>query len=109
MGDRIREGWLAHRGKATAAAAAAAGVAAIALSSFGDIAVDSTSPPPPVTTVVATTTPPCLLYPSDAADDLPCVDLGCRRIIKKKIYTQYVSLIALSATVCCSITLHVAT
>jgi len=58
MGDRIREGWLAHRGKATAAAAAAAGVAAIALSSFGDIAVDSTSPPPPVTTVVATTTPP---------------------------------------------------
>ena len=26
----------------------------------------------------------CLLYPSDAADDLPCVDLGGRRIIKKK-------------------------
>ena len=24
------------------------------------------------------------LYTSDAADDLPCVDLGCRRIIKKK-------------------------
>ena len=26
----------------------------------------------------------CLLYPSDAADDLPCVDLGGRRIITKK-------------------------
>ncbi|WP_460413834.1 hypothetical protein, partial [Staphylococcus aureus] len=24
----------------------------------------------------------CLLYTSDAADDTPCVDLGCRRIIK---------------------------
>ena len=27
---------------------------------------------------------PCTLYTSDAADDLPCVDLGGRRIIKKK-------------------------
>ena len=26
----------------------------------------------------------CLLYTSDAADDLPCVDLGGRRNIKKK-------------------------
>ena len=26
----------------------------------------------------------CLLYTSDAADDMQCVDLGCRRIIKKK-------------------------
>ena len=26
----------------------------------------------------------CLLYTSDAADDLPCVDLGGRRILKKK-------------------------
>ena len=26
----------------------------------------------------------CLLYPSDAAADLPCVDLGGRRTIKKK-------------------------
>ena len=26
----------------------------------------------------------CLLYTSDAADDLLCVDLGCRRIITKK-------------------------
>src|SRR5680860_1642592 len=32
----------------------------------------------------------CLLYTSDAADDLLCVDLGGRRIIKKKnsIYDQ---------------------
>ena len=28
----------------------------------------------------------CLLYTSDAADDLLCVDLGDRRIIKKKRY-----------------------
>ena len=27
---------------------------------------------------------PCLLYTSDAADDLLCVDLGGRRLIKKK-------------------------
>ena len=27
---------------------------------------------------------PCLLYTSDAADDLFCVDPGGRRIIKKK-------------------------
>ncbi|VTU47352.1 hypothetical protein AMBR_DPAELIID_02785 [Lacticaseibacillus rhamnosus] len=26
----------------------------------------------------------CLLYTSDAADDTPCVDLGGRRLIKKK-------------------------
>ena len=32
----------------------------------------------------ASATKPCLLYTSDAADDLPCVDLGGRRIIKKK-------------------------
>ena len=30
----------------------------------------------------------CLLYTSDAADDLLCVDLGGRRIIKKKKIQQ---------------------
>src|SRR5680860_1905588 len=30
----------------------------------------------------------CLLYTSDAADDLLCVDLGGRRIIKKKKKTK---------------------
>ena len=30
----------------------------------------------------------CLLYTSDAADDLLCVDLGGRRIIKKKKHTN---------------------
>ena len=30
----------------------------------------------------------CLLYTSDAADDLLCVDLGGRRIIKKKKYQR---------------------
>src|SRR5450756_1114302 len=42
---------------------------------------------PTPTQVVATATPTvyytCLLYTSDAADDLLCVDLGGRRIIKK--------------------------
>ena len=34
----------------------------------------------------------CLLYPSDAADDLLCVVLGGRRIIKKKdVRSTYVS------------------
>ena len=32
---------------------------------------------------------PCLLYTSDAADDLLCVDLGGRRIIKKKKYYKH--------------------
>ena len=27
----------------------------------------------------------CLLYTSDAADDMQCVDLGGRRIIKKEL------------------------
>ena len=31
---------------------------------------------------------PCLLYTSDAADDLICVDFGGRRIIKKKIHLR---------------------
>ena len=31
----------------------------------------------------------CLLYTSDAADDLPCVDLGGRRNIKKKKENQH--------------------
>ena len=39
------------------------------------------SPTPKVCTVLWTI---CLLYTSDAADDLLCVDLGGRRIIKKK-------------------------
>ena len=30
----------------------------------------------------------CLLYTSDAADDLLCVDLGGRRIIKKKTHIK---------------------
>ena len=34
----------------------------------------------------------CLLYTSDAADDLLCVDLGGRRIIKKKIHQQHITL-----------------
>ena len=34
--------------------------------------------------VVMETACTCLLYTSDAADDLLCVDLGGRRIIKKK-------------------------
>ena len=32
----------------------------------------------------------CLLYTSDAADDLLCVDLGGRRIIKKKTQHNHI-------------------
>ena len=35
----------------------------------------------------------CLLYTSDAADDLLCVDLGGRRIIKKKNYILLLNLL----------------
>ena len=34
----------------------------------------------------------CLLYTSDAADDLLCVDLGGRRTIKQKILTNLLKL-----------------
>ena len=40
----------------------------------------------------------CLLYTSDAADDLLCVDLGGRRIIKKKKLTSIDYRITLSTT-----------
>ena len=30
----------------------------------------------------------CLLYTSDAADDMQCVDLGGRRIIKKTVASR---------------------
>ena len=33
----------------------------------------------------------CLLYTSDAADDMQCVDLGGRRIIKKREETHLCS------------------
>src|SRR5450756_3061982 len=39
-------------------------------------------------TIMLAVTGGCLLYTSDAADDLLCVDLGGRRIIKKKKKTQ---------------------
>ena len=40
----------------------------------------------------------CLLYTSDAANDLLCVDLGGRRIIKKKKTTAQYIIHALSQT-----------
>ena len=40
-----------------------------------------------VTDIAANMSCNCLLYTSDAADDLLCVDLGGRRIIKKKKQT----------------------
>ena len=45
---------------------------------------------PPADVNCSLNTYTCLLYTSDAADDLLCVDLGGRRIIKKKkkIYTK---------------------
>ena len=38
----------------------------------------------------------CLLYTSDAADDLLCVDLGGRRIINKKISQAHLSSIVIT-------------
>ena len=35
--------------------------------------------------LINSVTKACLLYTSDAADDLLCVDLGGRRILKKKL------------------------
>ena len=43
----------------------------------------------PVLDVRDTRVAPCLLYTSDAADDLLCVDLGGRRSIKKKKTTTH--------------------
>eukprot|EP00825_Cyclidium_porcatum_P048780 TRINITY_DN8294_c0_g1_i1.p2 TRINITY_DN8294_c0_g1~~TRINITY_DN8294_c0_g1_i1.p2 ORF type:complete len:105 (-),score=22.71 TRINITY_DN8294_c0_g1_i1:59-373(-) len=37
-----------------------------------------------ISTILAYYLNTCLLYTSDAADDMQCVDLGGRRIIKKK-------------------------
>ena len=38
----------------------------------------------------------CLLYTSDAADDMQCVDLGGRRIIKKKwIFGQNIAFLTI--------------
>ena len=45
------------------------GIGEIALLTFADVTINLGD---------------CLLYTSDAADDLLCVDLGGRRIIKKK-------------------------
>ena len=51
--------------------------------------------PAPVVTPMVT----CLLYTSDAADDLLCVDLGGRRIIKKKTNNKNrISRLTLNAT-----------
>ena len=40
-----------------------------------------------VTQLQFAVTKSCLLYTSDAADDMQCVDLGGRRIIKKSVLT----------------------
>ena len=41
-----------------------------------------------VKTVAVAVVMACLLYTSDAADDMQCVDLGGRRIIKKNFFKQ---------------------
>ncbi|WDT36886.1 hypothetical protein PVA38_12105 [Streptococcus pneumoniae D39] len=40
----------------------------------------------------------CLLYTSDAADEARSVDLGGRRIIKKKTTMQHIELVMISHT-----------
>eukprot|EP00658_Telonema_sp_P-2_P024860 TRINITY_DN20000_c0_g1_i2.p2 TRINITY_DN20000_c0_g1~~TRINITY_DN20000_c0_g1_i2.p2 ORF type:complete len:112 (+),score=22.01 TRINITY_DN20000_c0_g1_i2:573-908(+) len=59
-------GWAVARKVASLAAAEALGIAAIRLPRLGAVPCD------------------CLLYTSDAADEEDSVDLGGRRIIKKK-------------------------
>ena len=58
--------------------------------SFRDRTVESPNDPGDFTAVFHLTANDggCLLYTSDAADDLLCVDLGGRRIIKKKHTTN---------------------
>eukprot|EP00831_Metopus_contortus_P025834 TRINITY_DN22154_c0_g1_i3.p1 TRINITY_DN22154_c0_g1~~TRINITY_DN22154_c0_g1_i3.p1 ORF type:complete len:107 (+),score=44.30 TRINITY_DN22154_c0_g1_i3:37-357(+) len=46
---------------------------------------------PEIDTTKKSGTKLCLLYTSDAADDTPCVDLGGRRIIKKKKQVYFVT------------------
>ena len=60
------------------------------------IKLRSVVPPPEMRTAMGSGFVPkivmpgsCLLYTSDAADDLLCVDLGGRRIIKKKNKINY--------------------
>ncbi len=55
-----------------------------------------TLPPEPRLTGIVDLLPPvgCLLYTSDAADDLIGVDLGGRRIIKKKKNTDSMVVLA---------------
>ena len=48
-----------------------------------DALVDALKVTPQIETTLAPSLA-CLLYTSDAADDLLCVDLGGRRVIKKK-------------------------
>src|SRR5450756_3121777 len=50
----------------------------------GFVSANSPGMPPGLIDPVAEYDHTCLLYTSDAADDLLCVDLGGRRIIKKK-------------------------
>ena len=52
--------------------------------------------PPSTTSVSVTNGLSCLLYTSDAADDLLCVDLGGRRIINKKTDNTTFTLLASS-------------
>ena len=54
--------------------------------SWGQNRIDlaSENSPTLIDSILIANTNTCLLYTSDAADDLLCVDLGGRRIIKKK-------------------------
>ena len=58
----------------------------VVIAGFIDAAKDSRGQSTPPMTVPPTSAASCLLYTSDAADDMQCVDLGGRRIIKKTGY-----------------------
>ena len=67
------------------AAALATADLGIAMGSGADVAMEASD----LTIVSGALMGTCLLYTSDAADDLLCVDLGGRRIIKKKTRRHY--------------------
>ena len=74
---RVRVFWLS-RGVGDVYKGQADTFLTVRLIKLGIVGVD------PVMNAVMAHTHTCLLYTSDAADDLPCVDLGVSRIFKKK-------------------------
>ena len=61
------------------------------MESFGDLILQTKLDADKILSLNGIGPKACLLYTSDAADDLLCVDLGGRRTIKKKKQPSYLS------------------